>query len=325
MVFRQIFPWPALGLAALLLAATALALPVPPKVRAALQGESREAFDRGTVLYARGEYLTAREAFVAAHLSSREPRVLYNVAVCDKALGRYRAATESLRASLANPGALPEAYVRLGTDTLAVLERKLAHIVIETNVSAELFVDGDPAQSPHAVDPGRHVVEARLAGHQGARETIDVVEAQRLLVRLVLAPEPAPRAAAPRPARLRVFTADAADRIQLDGVVQPTNRVDATVQPGDHRVEVHRGDASTREFDLVLQPGETRDLRVTLAERSAPKAWPWIVGGGAVLLTAAAITAALLATRSTEYVGASPGFLDPGVVTASVPYSGGAK
>lgn len=322
---RILFWWRALALAALVLAAPASAQPAAPKVRAALHGDARVAFDRGAALYARGEYRSARDAFVEAHAASGEPRVLYNVAVCDKALGHYLAATEALRTSISNPREVPAAYVRLTTDTLAVIERKLAQLRIETTVGADLFVDGIPAQALQAVDPGRHVVEARLAGYQDARAPVEVTEGERLTVRLPLEREPPPPAAAPRPARLRVITADPADRIRLNGVLQPGNRLDVSVKAGEHRVEVHRTGAMTRELELVLQPGETRDLRITLIDRSAPKAWPWFVAGAGVLVTGAILTAVLLSTRSTEYVGATPGVLAPGVVTASVPYAGAAR
>ena len=296
-----------------------LAAPKARSVRESLQADARAAFDEATADYARGEYLQARQGFVRAHDASSDPRVLYNVAVCDKALGRYLRAIEALRISLsAPPGSLPPSYVQRVQETIAVLEAKLARVQVTTSVPAEIFLDGEPRDrsSPLIADPGSHLLEARREGHREARQRIELGEGEtkQVLLTMQAVESVAPRP--PLPATLQISTGEARDAVSVDGVRQAHHRVRLQLSPGEHRVEVRRPDAGTREIDLVLRAGETRDLRITLPERARASHWPLVVAGAGALLVGGVLATTLVLTRTTEYAGANPGVLPPGVVTA---------
>ena len=65
----------------------------------------------------------------AASISSGEPRVLYNVAVCEKALGQYARAIGTLKRSLTPTGhVLPSDYTQRVAETIATLSRYVAFV-----------------------------------------------------------------------------------------------------------------------------------------------------------------------------------------------------
>jgi tetratricopeptide (TPR) repeat protein len=93
-----------------------------PRVRDALSGEALEAFDRAREHFANGRYADARAEFERAHALSGDARVLYNVAVCDKELGRYARAAARLRQSLATTTPLSGEYVERARGTSTACE-----------------------------------------------------------------------------------------------------------------------------------------------------------------------------------------------------------
>lgn len=244
---------------------------------------------------------------------------MYNVAVCDKALGRYLSAIDALQKSRATASSAPRSYLDRVDQTIAVLEAKLAHLEIRVNVPAEILLDGNPIEAGTVVaDPGAHVVEARRDGYRAARVSLELAEASRRTVHLELTEAPRPEPLPPAPAVLKIATSDVRDEVFVDGSRQPNHRVQLRVDPGSHHVQVERPHANTRELDLLLRPGEVRELKVTLREPKPRPSWPWIAGGvGALVVASGILVGVLAATRSTEYVGATPGALAPGVVTAT--------
>src|SRR5687768_15510722 len=60
-----------------------------------LTGEAKKHFDAGVTLGTRKQWDAARTEFQAAWEGSKNPRVLFNVAIAERELGRYAAAIET--------------------------------------------------------------------------------------------------------------------------------------------------------------------------------------------------------------------------------------
>lgn len=304
-------------------------------VREGLSGEAATKFDEGSRLYRAGTFAAAREAFLAAYARSGDRRVLYNVAVCDKAVGRYARAILVLRSSLtASEPELPAEYVQRVSDTIATLARYVAVVNVrpvdatsgEAIAEPSLIVDREAMHGASVpLDTGLHEIVVAKEGYEAATATVDVRAGDVRDITVPLTPAKAldPSApptsepsAAPARARLRLSTDNPRDRITLDGVVVATRGVDLDVPAGEHHLSIARDGAPSKEIDLVLRPDETRDLRVSLpAGRAGISPW-WFVGGGLVLATATAV-GVYFATRPTTFEGSSAGTLNPFVVPAA--------
>jgi hypothetical protein len=178
-------------LAALALASPAIAAPATaaPSVREALGDEARGKFDEGARLYKESRFAQARDAFLAAYATSGEPRVLYNVAVCDKALGRYARAILTLRKSLAaTDRPVPADYTQRAAETIATLSRYVAFVPVEANVEgAAITIDGEPLrENPAPMETGSHTVVATKEGYEPVTRKIDVVAGDAQAVTLEL-------------------------------------------------------------------------------------------------------------------------------------------
>jgi hypothetical protein len=171
------------------------ARPAAARVRDALRGDALAAFDRASELFADGDFGGARAEFERAHALSGEARVLYNVAVCDKALRRYARAINRLEESLTEGGgALPRTYVEKVHDTLALLAPLVTTLALTADEDgAQILVDDEPAGTtplgrPIAVEVGEHVVTLRKAGFHDARARVEASSGAPAKLALTLEP-----------------------------------------------------------------------------------------------------------------------------------------
>ena len=183
-----------------LLAPAGTARGAPPTVstqslRDSLAEDERAKFDEGSRLYRESRFAEAREAFLVAYATSNDPRLLFNVAVCDKALGRYARAIATLKKSLATTGRpLPADYTQRAAEAIATLSRYVAFLTIESPLDGASFsVDGEPVRElPVALETGPHVVVATKDGYEAATQTVTAIAGEALRVTLAPAPSTKP-------------------------------------------------------------------------------------------------------------------------------------
>lgn len=151
---------------------------VPDAATRARYDEARERFARGEALFAEGNFEGALTEFTRGYELIRElPQsydALYNIGRCQERLFHYDRALEAYRGYLAAGGedAPDAAEVRA---TMQTLEGLLATIVVSSNVSAEIWVDGRlTGQAPGEVlvPGGTHEVELRAPGHTSAQRQL---------------------------------------------------------------------------------------------------------------------------------------------------------
>ncbi len=160
--------------------------PRPARVRDALHGDALAAFDRGSQLFDDGDLAGARAEFLRAYTLGDDPRVLYNVAVCDKGQRRYARALRELQQSLDAGGTtLPKRYVQTVQDTLAVLRPLVTSLTLQVDEDgATVSVDDEPVgttplPAPLAVEVGEHVIDVRKAGFHDLRERVEAADTPR--------------------------------------------------------------------------------------------------------------------------------------------------
>jgi len=161
---------------------TALAQPAKKKpLREQLAADAQKHWDTALALYQRGLWDGARTSFSAAYDASKNPRVLFNVAVCEKNLGRFARAIDVFKRELAEGegqlSAEEEAELKF---QIQGLEQFVAQLTVDVNESgAEVYVDDDkvgtsPLPAPVSVQLGERRVRVTKAGFSDARETLEL-------------------------------------------------------------------------------------------------------------------------------------------------------
>ena len=302
---------------------TAAAPAKPGRVRDSLKGEAQAAFDRGNELFRDGDLAGARAEYDRAHTLGREPRILYNVAACDKGLRRYVRAIAALDASLAEGGAaLPPDYIALVNDTRAVLEPFVSTLtVVADETGADVLVDGEvvgvtPLSAPLPIEVGEHTVLLRKAGLLELPVKVSVTSGVPATVKITAKTATPPAPAPLREGRLHVTADEETTLIYVDGKQVGLGDYSASIASGEHRIRLVRPDVDPYTADVIVRGGETRTISVTLGRKSRVPVWLWVTG--AVAVAAGGTALVLVATTRTSYNGAVPGTYDPKVIRAGI-------
>jgi hypothetical protein len=304
---------------------TALAGPATARpLKEVLKDDALAAFEHGTAYYSKKQYSEARADFEQAYALSKEPRVLYNVAICEKALAQYTRAAARLNESLKVGGdSLAEDYVALVRRTLELLDPYIGALSIDVSeAGSTVYVDGEsigtsPLPAAVSVDVGEHIVSAKHEGFVDATQKVDLPRAGAR-VRLSLAPMATAQPPKTR-GTLRVLLDDATGTILVDGVTRGTGEASTELPAGEHRVRVIREGKAVYSSDVLIAPGESKMLSIQIASRGESNTRWFFLAGGAALVTAGVIVTVAIATSKTQYKGNEQGTLQPGFATASAP------
>jgi hypothetical protein len=306
-----------LALALATTAPTALAK-APPRTGATSFGspmtsqkdEATRAFQRGTKFVGETKWAEALAAFEEAQVLVPHAITMFNVGVCERALGRYTAARATFEDALAEDASkrtvLPQRLRQDANGYLTEINRLLARVRVEvTPASVTLTVDGRPVKAvptgksggPMLVagllppgkgepvpsgsfelemDSGRHVLTFSRPGHTDAVVAKDFAAGRAPALKLTLDELPA--------------TIDiSAD--QPDAIVTVGDRdfgpAPVTVQrpAGTYRVVVEKNGFVTSEALLDVRAGEAAVFKATLPPEkpSVVKSWWfWTIAAGVV-------------------------------------------
>ncbi len=174
-----------LGLSVLLLSSSALAQAAkkPKPVRDELPLDAQRAWDDAKLLITLSppEFGKALVKFQEAYDASRNPRVLFNVALCERNLNHYARAASRFRQELAEgQGKLSPQETQEIQTTLAALERFISTVEVTVSESdATVLVDGDkvglsPLSGPQPIDIGQHKVTVDKPGFESKTLVLEV-------------------------------------------------------------------------------------------------------------------------------------------------------
>jgi len=157
-----------LAIALLLISATALAK--PKAIRDELDANNKKSWDTAVQLYGISDFEGALAEFQRIYDASKNTRVLYNVAVCQKDLKRYKAAAETLHHALEKKKELPKEDVAEMETALKTIEPFITKVEIVVNEpGASVYVDDvllgtTPFAELQQVDAGSHTVKVTKPG-----------------------------------------------------------------------------------------------------------------------------------------------------------------
>ncbi len=324
-------------------AAAATALPgaaTPPAAAAAapaplaesLTGPAKESYDAAVVLFNDGDARGALLKFGAAYEAARDPRLLWNMAVCEKQQRHYARMIGLLERYLAEGGAVLTESER--TEARAVLETlqpfvsRVALTVSEP--SATVYLDGElVGQSPLpelVVDMGPRELRVQKEGFVDWRWAEEVQGGSRYQLEAKLVAER-------HVGMLRIVT-DVTGDIRIDGKLVGRGRWQGELSSGTHGVDVTSPGMELYQADVLVQDDQLTTVRVNL--RPLPRAdederkpllpvWVW-AAGGAVLATGLGVGGYFLA-RDREPLEGEPieGTMDPGWIRMPLTFGGGGR
>ncbi|MGK4005423.1 hypothetical protein WMF31_22535 [Sorangium sp. So ce1036] len=191
-------------------AALGAALLAPRPAGAQTEAEleaARALFREGIALSAANNCAAALAKFQAVARVRRTPQVLFNIAECEARLGRLVSALGHFRlaaaAAAGDPGA-QDVTANVGA-RIEDLELRIPRLAIRRGqgaLTATILLDGAELGAAEMsadipVDPGAHVITARIGDREAVRETVTLGERDARTVEVVIAePPPDPRTAA---------------------------------------------------------------------------------------------------------------------------------
>lgn len=240
----------------------------PPSLKDQLTGAAKEQFETGVRLAGRRDWNGARTSFQAAYDASQNPRVLFNVAIAERELGRYAAAVETFKRELREgAGKLTKEEEAEVKAAIGSLEKLLATLTIDVaEPGADIYVDSEkvgtsPLKGPVTVQVGERRIRAAKPGYGEAVESIQLAAGASGKVTLKLSP-------IVKTSRVNVSVVGAPNAIvKIDGKeVGPApyaGQVTVSAEPHQFSAEAPGYVAATQ--SVVVKDGEALNLTLQLA------------------------------------------------------------
>ena len=238
-----------------------------PDVSAEATAEARRHFKLGIKLYQDTNYAGALAEFDAAYAAKPGPGSLQNVALCQKALFRYREAAGTLEQLLARHGSeLSEGERKAVADAITELNGLVGSIVVNVEPSeAKVTLDGRavPQSELRAgveVNVGEHTLVADLPGYARLSRVVSVASGQKKL--------PIELKLKATDGFLNIVASDPRAAIAVDGVTRAFHEWRGSVKPDtDHLIQVFREGYESYESSVSVALGKTLDVSATLGQR----------------------------------------------------------
>jgi hypothetical protein len=244
----------------------AQALPAPQPVPDATV-EARRHFKVGIRLYQDTNYAGALAEFQAAYAAKPGPGSLQNVALCQKALFRYREAAATLEQLLSQHASeLSEGEQKAVREAITELNALVGSIVVDIEpTEAKVTIDGRavPLSELRAgvdVNVGEHTVIADEPGYARLVRVISVASGQKLL--------PVDMKLKATDGFLNIVVDDEHAAIAVDGETRAFHDWRGPVKPDtEHFVQVFREGYETYETTVTVALGSTLDVHAALGAR----------------------------------------------------------
>jgi hypothetical protein len=257
----------------------------PKSLADSLTGEAKQEYDRGIILYQDADNTGALAKFTRAYELAHDPRLLWNMATCQKGLRHYY-----------KTYVLIEQYLREGSSILSVdtiaraedTKRLLRDLFSPVTLAiapatATVTLDGEavpPGTTETGLDLGAHKLHVEAPNFEPVDQLIDVPGHTTVPVRVSLK-------AVVATSVLQVV-AESGATITVDGQKPANGQWDGSVTPGKHTVVVTAPGKVTVKNEVDLAPGAKRSVLVPLKDvPTGVPAWVWI--GGGVLIAGAVV------------------------------------
>jgi hypothetical protein len=247
--------------------------PKPATVGDSLSGQAKADYFAGRDLASDGDYAGALVKFQSAYDASKDVRVLWNVAFCEKNLRHYARAIDVLRAYASDKSGLITEKERTDAfETIKTFESFTVSLTVAVNeADAEVFIDdksvGRTPLGAQVVDIGSRRIRIHKDGFRDVTLTEAVGGNPTHTVSVKLEKEV-------HEGKLSLQAGRDA-LIQIDGKPMGRGRgaeaIELTLSSGGHTLRVTAPGMRTYEREVVVKDNETRALEVRLERAAAPE------------------------------------------------------
>ena len=292
--------------------------PGPPSLSESLTGAAKGDYESGKVLFTDGDYAGSLVKFSSAFDASKDPRLLWNMAACEKNLRHYSKALKLVRQYSADGDkVLTDQDRQDASELIKVMEPFTAKLKVTVDEpDAEVTVDDDvigksPVE-PLIVDIGTRKVRVHKDEFEDFTKELSVGGAMEVAVDVKMVK-------IVHEGRINVKASNDAT-IAIDDKVVGTGTWSGVLPSGGHTLKVTAPKMRPYQAEVLIQDKQSRDVAVTLeAEPSKGlPAWAWITGG-VVAAGGLALGGYFLFKQDSTYDGPS-GNLNPGLVQANHPF-----
>jgi hypothetical protein len=274
--------------------------PATPPLSESLTGQAHADYHAAKLLYGDGDFAGASLKFKQAFDASKDVRLLWNMAACEKNLRHYSKVYKLVERYVDLGGSvLPESDKRDAADLLDAMKSYVSRVKISVNEpEATITIDDEvvgmsPLMEPVLLDMGSRRIRVTKPGFAAHTDTLSVQGASELPIVVKLVKET-------HEGRIAV-SAGADNLVYLDGKMVGQGRWEGVAPSGTHTIKVTAQGMKPYHTEIVLNDKETRTLSVTLEPENkgggGGALW-WVLGG--VLVAGAAGSTVYLATRNTD-------------------------
>jgi hypothetical protein len=246
---------------------TAPATPPPPpgpkSLSDTLSGGAKADYEAARLLYGDGDHAGALVKFQSAFDQSKDSRLLWNMAACEKNLRHYAKVMALVDRYLKEGGALlTEQDRRDAKDLLGAIESFTAALTLDVSeAGAEVSIDDEvvgttPLGKPTIVDLGVRRIKIKKEGFREATLSVPIGGSKEVTQNVKLEREV-------HEGKLTVHSAPDAV-ISLDGKDVGTGSFDGTVPSGGHTLRVTAPSMRPYQTEVVIADNETRTVDVAL-------------------------------------------------------------
>jgi hypothetical protein len=236
----------------------------------ALTGAAKADYDSGKLLAADGDFAGALIKFNGAYEQSKDPRLLWNVAFCDKNLRHYAKVIATLNRYLAEgAGYLTDKDRKDAQDLVQTLQPFTTNATINVSEEgAQIFVDDAPAgvsplRGPVVLDIGERHVRVVKDGFKPFEKSLPVGGSAAVSVDVKLEKEV-------REGRL-VVSAPPDATLELDEKPAGMGKIDVNVAAGGHQLRATAPGMRPFQTEVVIQDKETRSVDIVLERVGEPE------------------------------------------------------
>ncbi len=245
------------------------AAPAGPKpLGDTLTGDAKADYDAGKLLIGDGDYAGAEIKLQGAYELSKDPRLLWNIAACEKQQRHYAKTIALVKKYLDTGGALLTDSDRAEAKALLdAIESFTVKLTIVTEPGAEIFIDDDdvgtaPLADPIVVDLGNRKIAVKKAGFRDTTKEIPVGGSAEAKIEIKLELEVHEGHLIVRSQR------DAT--IMIDGTQAGVAEFDGKLKSGGHTLRVAAPGMVPYQSEVVLTDDENRTIDVPLEHVYVP-------------------------------------------------------
>jgi hypothetical protein len=235
----------------------------------ALTGSAKADYDAGKVLASDGDFAGALIKFDSAYQKSKDPRLLWNVAFCEKNMRHYSRVMSILTRYLAEgTGYLTDADRKEAKDLVATLTPFTTSATFKVSQDgAQIFVDDapvgvSPLAAPVVLDIGERHIRVIKDGFKPYEKSVPVGGSASVTVDVTLEREL-------HEGHL-IVNAPPNAALDLDDKPVGTGKFDGTIATGGHQLRATAPGMRPFQTEIVIQDKETRSVDIVLERLAGP-------------------------------------------------------